>query len=253
VADSLIDVGNGFYNVRGSFRILGVVDIGTQMSLVRKADGRFLVLDGYTIDGDLARKVMDLTDGGEAVDAVLHLHPFHTLHVKATHERFPAAKHYGTARHKRKAPEIPWEEPETDSEELHALFAEDLTFSVPRGVDLIPENENLHFASVLAVHPASRTLHVDDTLMFNKLPIVGGVGFHPTLKQVLQPRPGAVAEFRAWTDELVALCEDVDNLCAAHTRPLLNVSQDGPPLAARVRDAIGKIDKTLAGHEKKYG
>jgi len=253
VSDALIDVGNGFWNVRGSFRVFGIVDIGTQMSLVRKADGRFVVLDGYTLEGELADRVMALTEGGSLVDAVLHLHPFHTLHVDATFARFPDARHYGTTRHKRKSPDVPWQEPTTDSAELHELFAQDLTFSVPRGVAFIPDNENLHFASVLAVHPASRTLHVDDTLMFNKLPLVGGVGFHPTLKQVLLPEKGAAAEFRAWTHELVELCRGVDHLCAAHTRPLLSVAQDGPPLAERVQSAVDGIDKVLAAHEKKHG
>ncbi|MFK7931813.1 MAG: hypothetical protein AB8H79_26790 [Myxococcota bacterium] len=253
MADSLIDVGNGFYNIRGSFRIMGVVDIGTHMSLVRKADGRFVVLDGYTIDGAVAEQVMDLTQGGEAVDAVLHLHPFHTIHVKATYERFPKAKHYGTVRHKRKAPGLPWEDETTDSEAMHGLFVDDLSFSVPKGVDFIPDDENLHFASVLAVHRASKTLHVDDTLMFSKLPLVGGVSFHPTLKRVLQQRPGAVAEFREWAQELIALCEGVEHLCAAHTRPLLNVGSDGAPLAERVKRALKGVEGKLEAHEKAHG
>jgi hypothetical protein len=140
----------------------------------------------------------------------------------------------------------------TEDPELHAEFA-DFRFSIPRGVDFISDNENLHFSSVLAFHPASRTLHVDDTLMFTKLPVIGGVRMHPTLKSVLQPRAGAVAEFRAWGDELVAECADIDNLCAAHTRPLLGRDNKGASIAHRVREALDRVSGTLDAHEKTHG
>ncbi|MCB9671836.1 MAG: hypothetical protein H6734_20340 [Alphaproteobacteria bacterium] len=251
MADHIVEIADGFWNVRGSFKIAGFVDIGTQMSLVRRPDGRFLLLDCYTPTGAVRDELMERTDGGKAVDAILNLHPFHTIHCKAVHELFPDAKLYGTRRHAEKKPDLPWEPVRTEDPELAELFPE-LVFSVPRGVHLVPANENLHFASVLAFHPATRTLHVDDTLMFTKLPFIGGLSFHPTLAKVLEERPGAVDEFRAWAAELVELCRDVDTVCAAHTRPL-RASDGGPPVAERVQKAIADVEAKLAAHAKKHG
>lgn len=246
-------IADDFWNIRGSYKFKGLLELGTHSSLVRKADGRFLLLDGYTLDDEDLAAVRAHTDGGEAIEAILHVHPFHTLHVEAAHQQFPGAKLYGTARHHRLFPDLPWEPEHTEDPALHARLADDLAFTVPRGVAFIPDDENLHFASVLVVHRASRAMHVDDTLMYTSLPFVGGVRFHPTLGKVLQPRAGAVAEFRAWTEELLTLCEGVDHLCAAHTKSLLHVSDGGPPLVERVREAVGKVDKVLRKHEAAHG
>lgn len=253
MADGIIEVGEGFWNIRGSFKIAGVVDIGTQASLVRLGDGRFVLLDAYTLSPEVEKAVRDLTDGGKALHAVIHLHPFHTIHVKKVAAMFPEALQYGSARHAAKAPELTWAPERVDDPAMHALFAEDLEFTVPRGVDFISDNENVHFSSVLAFHRASSTLHVDDTVMFTRLPIIGGVGFHPTLKKALEKRAGAAADFRAWALELADACQGIENLCAAHTRPLLGVSKDGPSLPERVRAALKSAEKTLAAHEKTYG
>lgn len=247
----LIRITDDFYNLRGSFKTAGVLDIGTQASLVRRDDGTFVMLDCYTLNDTVTDQVMRLTDGGKAITHILNLHPFHTIHIKAVHEQFPHAKLYGTARHLTHQPELPWQPLRTEDAELHAQFA-DFQFSIPRGVDFISDNEKLHFSSVLAVHTASRTLHVDDTLMFTKLPFVGGVRMHPTLKSVLEPRAGAVADFRAWGDELVELCAGVDNLCAAHTRPLLGRDNTGASIAVRVREALDRVSGLLDAHERTY-
>ena len=161
-----------------------------------------MLLDAYTLKGEVAEDVLRLTDQGKAVEAVLNLHPFHTIHVRNTAGMFPGAKLYGTTRHREKAPDLPWQPLHTDDPELHDMFSSDFGFSVPRGVDFISSNENLHFSSVLAFHHASRTLHVDDTLFWNPLPLVGGLTFHPTLKSVLLRSPGAVSDFRACAGEL---------------------------------------------------
>jgi hypothetical protein len=251
MADRLERISDDFFNIRGSFKVAVVVDIGTQASLVRRDDGSFVMLDSYTLKGEVLDEVMALTDDGRAVQAILHLHPFHTIHVKKSAAQFPDARQYGTDRHVRKAPDLRWEPERTDHPDCHALFADDLAFSVPRGVDFVPDNEHLHFASVLAFHPASRTLHVDDTLMFNKLPVVGGLSLHPTLGKVLQRRPGAVAEFRAWGDELVAQCADVEQVCPAHVH--LPPRQPPGQVAQQVRQAFDAVEKTLAKHEAAHG
>lgn len=250
MADEWVETGAHFWNIRGSLKIAGFLEIGTQMSVVRLASGRYALLDSYTPDAAAHRRLLDLTDGGNAVECILNLHPFHTLHVPNLVELFPHAKLYGTERHVARFPRLRWEEARTDSAELAALFGDDLEFSVPRGVDFIPENERLHFASVLAFHSASGTLHVDDTLTWIDLPLVGGLRFHPSLPHVLQKRPHAVREFREWLAELRLLFARVKRICPAHMRAL--PPNDGR-LRRRLDEAIGKVDKVLERHEREYG
>lgn len=255
----VLAAGDGFWNLRGSFKVGGVVDIGTHASLVRLASGRYVLLDACGLSDAVQRWVDARTEGGAAIEAILHLHPFHTIHVRAASQRYPHARLHGTARHHRKAPELAWDPLRTDDPELHARYAGDLGFTVPRGVELIPENEHLHFSSVLAIHRASRTLHVDDTLNCVRLPrplralAPDLVRFHPTLRQVLERRPGAAADFRAWARDLAARCRDVDNLCAAHTSALLGRASRGPSIAERVERALAKVEPTLRAHEAKHG
>lgn len=253
MADSIEHIAEGFWNVRGTFRILGLINVGTQSSLVRLASGRFVLLDAYTLRGEVADRVRSLTDGGAAIEAVLHVHPFHTLHVEAVARMFPQARQYGTARHHSMFPSVDWAPETTESAEFRPLFKDDFDFMVPAGVDFIPDDEKLHFASVLAFHRQSQTLHVDDTL--NWLPCLLGnrLAFHPTLSKVLERRPGAVDDFRAWAEALIERCETVRHVCTAHTR-LAPVSKDPPGgIAQRVRDALAKVESTLARHAERFG
>lgn len=247
----VIAVADGFWNIRCSFRI-GPLDIGTHASLVRRANGAFVLLDACTFDEDTAAWIREVT--GDRLEAFLHLHPFHTVFVRAAHAQFPAAKLYGTARHAEQLADLPWQPERTESAALHALYADDFTFSVPRGVDFIPANPKLHFASVLAFHPASRTLHVDDTLLYMRMPWIVRpfkrdlLRLHPTLAKVLERTPDATSEFRAWTRELVERVQDVDNLCAAHAACLLARDNTGAPIAARVERAVQQVERTLRAH-----
>jgi hypothetical protein len=251
--DDVIRIGEGFWNLRGSFKV-GPVDIGTQASLVALEEGGHVLLDGCELSDEGQRWLDDATDGGASLKAVLHLHPFHTVFVRRVHERYPNVPLHGTKRHHPKAADLPWDPLTTDDPALHARFP-DLDFSVPAGVAFIPDNENLHFASVLAFHERSKTLHVDDTLMAIRLPKLlrwikrDVIRFHPTLKRVLEPREGAANEFRAWAQELIARCAAITNLCAAHSAAL----QLGEPLAPRVDQALTKVEGTLRAHEKRYG
>lgn len=245
-------LGDGFWNLRGPFRIGGLLDIGTHCSLVRLGDGGFALLDAYTLDAAAEQQLRDLTDGGRALRAVLHLHPFHTLHVRWMAERFPEAALHGCDRHVERDADLPWQPLRTTDPALHAQFADDLLFSVPAGVDLVTADPNLHFGSVLAIHRASRILHVDDTLSYLPLPLVGGIGFHPTLGRVLRPEPGAAQAFRDWARGLAELAEQhVDRIVPAHARRL--PPDDGPPPAEIVRTALAKVEGTLSKHEKKHG
>ena len=248
MSDHILDLGHGFWNIRGSFK-LGLLDIGTQASLVRLGDGRFLLLDSYRLKPELLEQVRGIV-GEAGVHAILNLHPFHTVHVKRSHAQFPEAKLYGTARHVAKAPELPWEPQRSEDAELHGLFAADLDFSVPAGVDFISDNENLHFSSVLVHHRASSTVHVDDTFNFVKLPLIGelALSFHPTLPKVLERRSGAAQDFRAWARQLRADWGSARNLVSAHNAALL-----GQELGPHMDKALAKVEKKLGAHERKHG
>ncbi len=251
----LLEIGPGFWNIRGSFRLMGL-DIGTQVSLIRRKNGRFLFLDSFSLDGDVLEQVHALTDGGKAVEAVVNLHPFHTVHVEQMQMLFPKATHYGTARHLSKFPHLKWAATVSEDLEASGLFKEDLAFSVPAGVDFISGNENVHFSSVLAYHPASGTIHVDDTLTYtalpNQLPLVGGKGvlaLHPTLAVALEKRESAAAEFREWLENLCAEWEGARNLCAAHN----GVIRDELGLPGRIRSTLTLAMPVLTAHRFRHG
>lgn len=260
MANDILDVADDFWNLRGTFRVGGVLDVGTQASLVRLASGKFVFLDSYTLSGAPRRRVNELTGGGENVEAILNLHPFHTMHVRWMHEHYPQARLYGTARHLDRFPDLPWEQQRTEDPALHQAFAEDFDFSVPRGVDFISANEHVHFSSVLVLHRASRSIHSDDTLTYLRLPSVlrmlglgDQVSFHPTLAKALERRPGAARDFREWARELIDSWRAAENLCAAHLTALLAADNAGATIHARLQKALDKVEPTLTAHERRHG
>jgi len=253
MADRFVPIADGFWNIRGSFKIGGLVDIGTHASLARLQSGRFVLIDAYTLTGAIRDQVFALTRDGADIEAVLHLHPFHTIHVKRVAELLPHAVHFGSARHRSRAPDVQWSSLSIESPEAAAHFADDFDFSVPAGVPFIAKDERLHFSSVLAFHKSSRTLHVDDTLTWSTLPFIGGLVFHPTLAKVLERRPGAASEFRAWARDLIDRCADVDHLVTAHMRPLPPDPKTAPVLHDRVSAALKRVESVLAKHEAKWG
>jgi hypothetical protein len=260
MASNIIQVSEDFWNFRGSFKIGGVIDVGTHVSLVRLSTGKFVFLDSYTLNSAASRKVDELTRGGKDVEAILNLHPFHTVHVKKMHQRYPDATLYGTARHVERNPDLPWAKQRTEDTALHKQFGGDFEFSIPRGVDFISDNQNVHFSSVLVLHPASKTIHSDDTLMYLKLPglarMVGlgdDVSYHLTLAKALEKRSGAAADFRNWATELNERWAQAENLCAAHTSFLLDRENRGDSLHVRMVKALKKVEGTLKSHEKKWG
>jgi hypothetical protein len=258
MTDKILKIADDFWNIRGEFRVFGVLNIGTQASLVRRDNGKWVLLDAYTLQGDVKQQVDALTNNGLDIEAILNLHPFHTIHVAKVHADYPNAKLYGTQRHLDKFPELPWQTQLTDSREFASLFADDFEFSVPRGVDFISANEHLHFSSVLAYHRASKTIHVDDTLMFLKLPGLLGVlkspelSFHLTLYKTLERRPGAADEFRLWVAQIAESWSDAEVLCAAHSQTLFGKNKSSS-IAAMIMTALQGVEKTLSHHQKKFG
>ena len=140
----ILQVAEDFWNIRGSYRIGGVIDVGTQASLVRLASGKFVLLDSYTVRGAAKRQIGELTHGGRDIEAILNVHPFHTVHVRHVHELYPHATLYGTVRHRPRFPELPWADTGTEDLALHQQFTEDFDFSVPRGVDFISANGRMN-------------------------------------------------------------------------------------------------------------
>jgi hypothetical protein len=259
MASKVIQISDNFWNIRGSFKIAGVIDIGTQASLVKLASGKFVFLDSYTLSGSMLDEVDQLTNNGKDVVAVLNLHPFHTVHVKRMHEKYPEANHYGTARHLSKFPDLPWQPTCTEDPETQAMFAADFEFSVPHGVEFISDDENVHFSSVLVFHPESKSIHVDDTLMYIRFPglmrffgLTDPISFHLTLSKVLEKREGAAQDFREWAEEIAKNWQSAENLCAAHTATLLAQTQK-ISISDRIIEALEKVEKTLISHERKYG
>lgn len=259
MAEEIVEVASDFWNIRGSFKIGGVVDIKTHASLVRRANGNFVFLDSYSFGSKARQRIADIV-GDAGIEAILNVHPFHTVHVKAMHEAYPQARLYGTVRHAQRFPDLPWDELHTEDAQLHELFADDFAFSVPAGVDFVPDNENIHFSSVLVLHSSSATIHVDDTFMYLKLPLAlrllgirDSFSFHPTLSMALEKRAGAADEFRYWARALIDDWGDAENLCAAHTQPLLAADNRGDPIARRMEKALKRCEPKLRLHERRYG
>ena len=252
----IIDCGEGMWNIRGTYRIAGIVNVGTQASLIRLPSGRFIFLDSLTLEGDTLKRIMELTDNGKAVEAILNCHPFHTLHCEWATKCFPSAKLYGSDRHKERMPHLHWETDNVESDAVARKYAEVLTFSLPRGVDYISADEKVHFSSLLVRHEPSKTIHSDDTLTYLELPFPlslakndSGIIFHPTLGKALQQRPGAGAEFHAWAEEMAERWADSACLCAAHNGVLRMAPGE---FETRVEAALGKVEPLLKAHDRDY-
>ena len=246
-----------FWNIRGVQRIAGVLDIGTQMSLVQRSDGRFVVIDGCGLDASQRASVMTLTENGKRVAAVVHVHPFHTLHVEATYQLFPDATLHGTARHHQRFPGLPWsDEPVEDWKDQHPL-ADLFDLSVPDGVDFVCPDERVHVASVLVRHRQTNIVHVDDT--FNVIAAPGFLGdvlpasslrMHPMLGRALQKKAGAADAYAQWARALASRWTDTRVVCAAHCAvrmlPAGGFSQE-------VSSSLDKVSATLDRHRNRYG
>lgn len=259
MGEQVLKISDDFWNIRGVFKIGGVLNIGTHASLVKRTNGKFVLLDAYTLQDKVKEQVDALTNNGADIEAIINLHPFHTVHVERSHQQYPNAKLYGTQRHVDKFPDLPWQPELSESTACASLFADDFEFSVPAGVDFISKNENLHFSSVLAYHKASKTIHSDDTLMYLILPGLLGklkkpeVTFHMTLGGTLEKRAAAVKDFRAWAAGMAERWGEAQNLCAAHSATLLASNNKNTSISAQILTALSKVEKTLKKHEKKFG
>lgn len=225
MSDKIHDLGAGFWNIEGSFRLGGLLDIGTQCSLVRLESGGFVFLDSYKLTGDIRDQVMALTNNGAAVEAVLNVHPFHTVHCADMAKDFPTARFYGSSRHAEQVPQVQWSADLVESDAVAQRYPE-LEFSLPQGIHYISPNDKIHAGSLLVYHPASRSLHVDDTFVSPPAPllnrkllkaIVPKLMLHPTTRQALIDAPDAGQQYCDWASKLAQDWQATVNFCAAHS------------------------------------
>jgi hypothetical protein len=258
MTDKILKISDKFWNIRGEFNVFGLLNIGTHASLVKRGNGMFVLLDAYEMQDDVKQQIDSLTNNGVNIEAIINLHPFHTVHIEKIHGDYPNAKLYGTQRHIDKLPNLTWQTELTNSNEFAALFSDDFEFSVPRGVDFISKNERLHFSSVLAYHKESKTIHVDDTLMYLQLPGLlrflksPELSFHMTLSKTLERRKGAADDFRLWATDIAEQWSGAEVLCAAHSSTLF-IKNQSPSIAAMIMTALERVELTLKHHENKFG
>lgn len=246
-----------FWNIRGDFKIAHMLNIGTHMSVVRRPSGKFVLLDSYEPAKQDLDALMALTEGGSLIDAVLNVHPFHTVHCDFVQKLVPHARLIGTRRHHEQKPHLQWDPALIEDAATQEEFADLFDFSIPSGVDFISDDEDIHVSSVLVRHRASRIVHADDTLMYIDLPsllqkVVPGpqLRFHPKLAEGLEKRPGAADDYIRWANDLASDWADTQMICAAHNG-ILDMSEQS--FADAIRDALDAASPTLDKHRKKFG
>ena len=220
MTDKMYDLGAGFWSIRGSFIKNGILDIGVQCALIKLPSGRFIFLDSYTLKGDVRQQVMALTNEGHDVEAVLNVHPFHTVHCTQMAKDFPQATFYGSSRHPQQVPEVTWAKELVESDAVAARYPE-LKFSLPQGIHYIAPDETVHASSLLVYHPASLSIYVDDTFeippskLFNA--VQPNLGLHPTTKKALKEEPKAGTQYCDWATNLAHAWRDGRHFCGAHS------------------------------------
>eukprot|EP00667_Euglena_gracilis_P019022 EG_transcript_20317 len=225
--EHFVAIGPGFFNLRAPFKVaLGLVDIRTHMSVCSLPNGNFLVIDTVKLEPGAKAEFDRLTDNGRKIEAVIATHPFHTLAFRPFFTSYPNAKYYGTPRHLRILPEIPWAG-DVNCTSVRTMWEPHVSMRVPAGsefVDPKPPKSN-HFSNVFVFHRESRTIHNDDTICYSADPgwllrlllfKKGNMAFHPSIKGPgLFPTKEAPMQFKAWVEQLMADW-DFDNICSAH-------------------------------------
>jgi len=241
------EIGRNFWNIRDSFTFAcGLIDIGTHMSLIQLSSGKFLVIDTCNINTTDKERIDTLTDNGNKIEAVIATHPFHTLYFKPFHQWYPNAAYYGTPRHLRNLPEIAWAGDISKPENLSRWESENIFLRIPDGADFDPVDQGNHFSSVFVFHALSKSIHIDDTVLFFNNPGFAlrclGKG-HGTmefwdLKKGLQPTKTAPGEFRDFIQHVIDDW-DFDNILAAHTGNMIGGAKE------KLRESLMKASPFL--------
>lgn len=228
-------ISNDFYHIRSKLTFLfGMVDVGTQMGLIKLSNGKFLVIDTVNLTPGLIRDINHLTDGGKLIDSVIATHPYHTLYFQSFYDTYPNAKYYGTKRHVRTITKIKWEGAITEDGNLNKWESEGIFMRVPEGCDFDnPINDN-HFAGIFLFHAPSKTVFIDDTISYfenagwilslTKLR-TRQLFFTPTIKTALATKEAPLV-FKTWCQKLSADW-DFDNITTAHKDNLIGDAKVG--------------------------
>lgn len=139
--NELYEIGPGFWNVRGRFKILKIIDIETQMSIIQLRNGKFLVIDTVEMNDRLRQEIDQLTHRGEKIEAVIATHPFHTLAFPAFYQLYPKPAYYGTPRHLRRLTDIPWKG-NLDDCEVRKKWEPEVEMRIPAGCSLSRERKS---------------------------------------------------------------------------------------------------------------
>jgi len=244
-ADRIEPIGPALWNARGVF-MLGPIDIGTHMSFIRLSNGKFLVVDTIDLDDSLKSEFDQLTRNGTMVEAVIATHPFHTSYFPAWYAAYPSLRYYGTPRHLRIQPSIPWAGSMYDCTNRQKWLPE-VHMRIPAGAEFVapqPESDN-HFTAIHVFHAPSRTIHVDDTVILDE-PFKGDMLFHPSLLgPALYHVPGSPAAFHDWVVNYTQAW-DFDNIIAAHKGRRLGGAK------AQLLRVLAENAIVLAGLEAKF-
>jgi hypothetical protein len=218
-------IGENFWNLRSSLVMFKFIDIGTHMSFIRLSTGKFLVLDCIDLSNkSVKREVDELTENGNLIEAVLGVHPYHTLFFPAFQKLYPNATYYGTPRHLRNFSDMNWAGCLGDEATRGLWEQEGVFMRIPEGAEFeFAPAEDVHFSSVVVFHAPSKTIHVDDTFQYFHgagwiLRLLGKkdnlMEFWP-LEKGLNHTSEAPHQFKEWVERLIEDW-DFDNMCAAH-------------------------------------
>jgi hypothetical protein len=249
-----IEIGPGFWNLRGSFTFaMGLVDIGTHCSLIKLSSGKFLLIDTIAFSDKALRELNELTSNGTLIEAVIATHPFHTVYFPPFFQKYPNLTYIGTPRHIKRGNGVNWTGNVLDEDVQRRWETYGVHMRIPDGAEFENPDENNHFSSVLVFHAPSRTIHVDDTIMFFKQPgcvlrLLGkadGTMEFWDLKKGLRPTEQAPAEFQAWVEKLLHDW-DFDNICTAHTGNKVGGAKQ------QLRDALRDSASLLSACAKRH-
>jgi len=223
----LTPIGNNFWNVRSRFvKFKGLVDIGTHMSIIKLANGNYLLFSTVPLTDDLKQEIDALTDNGKKIEAFVAKHPFHPLAFPGFYQAYPNVPFYGTPRHIRVQKDIKWTGDVNDVG-IQKKWEPEVFMRIPAGAEFVapvPESYN-HFNCMWVFHPESKTIHVDDTINYFSNPSMimkvagkkkGCMEFHDSLKgPALFPKPESPKQLKEWCDAVIKDW-DFDNMCCAH-------------------------------------
>jgi hypothetical protein len=256
-AERLVQVGPNFWNIRGDFTAFKLFEIGTHFSVIKLENNKFLVIDTIPLDPDLKTELDRLTNNGEDIEAVIATHPFHTVFFPDFYKAYPKPAYYGTARHIRNQPDIPWVA-DVNTPEVLNKWAPYVQMRIPAGAEFNapkPETVN-HFSSVWVFCPSAKAIHVDDTVGYYEdvslsLRIVGikkhTLQFHNSMDGPgLYHTKEAPLQFRDWVHAIINDW-DFDIICCAHKN---NVLEGGKAMLA---ECLDKATPTLEKLSKQNG